>query len=54
MEKKPEGFIDVPSLSTYNPDTEEICCPNCGSWTTMEDLEWDEDALEHSCALCKQ
>jgi hypothetical protein len=45
-------LIDYLSMATYNEETEEICCPSCGSWTPIADLTPDEHGIGH-CALCR-
>jgi hypothetical protein len=46
-----EIFIDVFHLSTLDPDSQEICCPNCGSWTHIRDLVAYE--FDTYCRLCE-
>ena len=45
-------FVDMLSLATYNEETAEICCPNCGSWTYVDDLKPDGDGFA-TCPLCR-
>lgn len=49
----PEIYVDVMTASTYQPDTQEICCPNCGSWTHVEDIQQDPMTLESTCPACR-
>jgi len=39
--------IDMTALATIQRDG-SVCCQNCGSWTTMEDLLRDG-----KCPLCR-
>jgi len=45
-----ELLIDWTSYNTLQD--EEICCPNYGSWTNIEDLEAGEFVA--NCLLCKE
>jgi DNA-directed RNA polymerase subunit RPC12/RpoP len=56
MEKKimeKELYVDIFTVSTLQDDG-EICCPNCGSWTHVDDLKQDEVTGVASCPLCRQ
>lgn len=45
------GLIDPFSVGTYQEDADEICCPSCGSWAEVENLEPNEHGIA-SCTLC--
>jgi hypothetical protein len=47
-----ELYLDIFTRSTLQSDG-EICCPNCGSWTHVEDIQQDEVTLESTCPLCR-
>jgi hypothetical protein len=47
-----EIYTDVFTASTLQDDG-EICCPNCGSWTHVDDLKQDEVTGVASCPLCR-
>ena len=47
-----EHYIDPMTHMTYREDTEEVCCPNCGSWTSIHDLLSDPEELITYCPLC--
>lgn len=54
MESKKEMFLDFTTLSTLQ-ENGDICCPNCGSWTTIEDLITDNNCPGNTyCPLCCQ
>ena len=44
-----EVAIDFLSAGTYDPENNEICCQNCGSWTDFDRMI----ELEGYCDLCK-
>lgn len=50
---QPELYLDIFTRSTLQSNG-EICCPNCGSWTNVEDIKQDPVTLESSCPLCRQ
>jgi predicted RNA-binding Zn-ribbon protein involved in translation (DUF1610 family) len=46
-------WLDFTTLATLQ-DNGDICCPTCGSWTTIEDLEADKLGTEVTCPLCSE
>jgi uncharacterized Zn finger protein (UPF0148 family) len=50
MEK--EIYVDIFTASTLQEDG-EICCPNCGSWAHVDDLEVNEFEGTATCLLCR-
>ena len=51
MSKK-QLYLDITSLGTLQKNG-EICCPNCGSWTYIDDITQDDFTGETYCSLCK-
>ena len=49
---KKEFYTDIFTASTLQEDG-EICCPTCGSWTHVDDLEVDEFEGTTHCPLCR-
>ena len=45
-------YTDIFTASTLQSDG-DICCPNCGSWTHIDDVKQDEVTGEPSCPLCR-
>jgi hypothetical protein len=45
-------YVDSMTASTLQPDG-DICCPNCGSWTHIDDVKQDTVTGESSCPLCR-
>ena len=50
VEESPK-LVSTLDLATFNEETEEICCPTCGSWTNVDDLVGDEFGPA-KCPLC--
>lgn len=51
--KKQEIYLDTFTRATLQSNG-DICCPHCGSWTHMDDLNQDSFTGETNCPLCKQ
>lgn len=50
---KKEIYTDIFTASTLQ-DNGDICCPGCGSWTNVDDLEQDEFTGITTCSLCRE
>ena len=53
MSKK-KIWVDTFTSSTYNEEHNEICCPNCGSWTNVNDLKQGDFDFVATCPLCRE
>jgi uncharacterized Zn finger protein (UPF0148 family) len=50
---KDKIYTDIFTASTLQKNG-DICCPHCGSWTNIEDIEQDEFTMECTCPSCRK